>query len=83
MCDAVGLGAVLPPDGQGPLVPSAGETSQATQKLMDEGVRRMIDSAHGEVMDFLAAHREQLDRLTSALLEAKRSTKSTPTAPPG
>jgi cell division protease FtsH len=60
------------PTGRGRSFPSVSDTSQATQRLMDEEVRRMIDSAHGEVTDLLAAHREQLGRLMSALLEAEK-----------
>ena len=56
---------------QGPLLPGAGESSQATQELVDEEVRRLIDTAHREITDLLTAHREQLDSLTAALLDAE------------
>ena len=39
MSDAIGPIAVLPSDGQGPLLPGASETSEATQRLVDEEVR--------------------------------------------
>src|SRR6201999_2302493 len=48
MSDAVGLVAVLPADVAGPLLPGASETSQATQQLVDDEVRRLIDAAHHE-----------------------------------
>jgi cell division protease FtsH len=68
MSDAIGLVAVLPADGLGPLLPGASETGQATQQLVDEEVRGLIDAAHRNVTDLLAAHREQLDNLAIALL---------------
>ncbi len=71
MSDAIGLVAVLPADGRGPLLPGAGETSQATQQLVDDEVRRLIDTAHRDVTDVLSAHRHQLDNLTAALLHAE------------
>jgi cell division protease FtsH len=71
MSDAVGLVAVLPLDGHGPLLPGASETSQATQQLVDDEVRRLIDDAHHSVTELLSTHREQLEALTRALLEAE------------
>jgi cell division protease FtsH len=71
MSDAVGLVAVLPVDGRGPLLLGASETSQATQQLVDDEVRRLTDSAHRDVTDLLGAHREQLDNLATALLESE------------
>ncbi len=69
MSDAIGLVAVLPTDGRGPLLPGTSETSEATQRLVDDEVRRLIDAAHRHVTDLLTSHREQLDRLTTALLD--------------
>jgi len=71
MSDAIGLVAVLPPDGRGPLSPGEGDPSQATQQLVDDEVRRLIDAAHGEATTLLTAHRPQLDNLTAALLRAE------------
>jgi cell division protease FtsH len=71
MSDAVGLVAVIPDERQGPLLLGTSETSQATQQLVDEEVRRIIDSAHRDVTDLLTAHREQLDSLAAALLRAE------------
>ena len=71
MSDAVGLVAVLPADGWGPLLPGASETSQATQQLVDDEVRGLIDAAHRDVTDLLTSHREQLDNLAIALLSAE------------
>src|SRR3984885_3628717 len=70
MSDAVGLVAVLPGDGVGPLL-GASETSQATQQLVDDEVRGLIDAAHRDVIDLLTSHREQLNNLAIALLDAE------------
>ena len=51
MSDAVGLATVLLVEGQGPLLPGASETSEATQRLVDEEVRRLLDDAHREVVE--------------------------------
>jgi cell division protease FtsH len=71
MSEAIGPVAVLTAEGNGSLLPGASETSEATQRLVDEEVRRIIDSAHDAVCDLLAAHREQLDSLANALLHAE------------
>ena len=69
MSDAIGPIAVLPVDGLGPLLPGASETSEATQRLIDDEVRRIVETAHHEVSDLLRAHRDNLDSLVAALLE--------------
>jgi cell division protease FtsH len=71
MSDAVGPITVLPSDGQGPLLPGASETSQETQRLVDEEVRRLVEAAHGEVTRLLSEHRDQLESLAQALLKAE------------
>jgi cell division protease FtsH len=71
MSEAIGLVAVLPTEGYGPLLPGASETSEATQQVVDEEVRRLIESAHREVIDLLTVHRAQLDSLGAALLAAE------------
>jgi cell division protease FtsH len=71
MSDAVGPIAVLPADGQGPLLPGISETSQETQRLVDDEVRRLVDGAHSEVTRLLSEHRPQLDNLAHALLKAE------------
>jgi len=71
MSESVGPIAVLPSDGQGPLLPGVSEVSQATQEIIDREVRRIVDGAHAEVTRILTEHREKLDSLTSALLEAE------------
>jgi len=71
MSEAVGPIAVLPADGQGPFLPGASETSEATQRLLDEEVHRLVDSAHDEVTRLITEHRDQLESLAHALLKAE------------
>ena len=69
MSEAIGPLAVLPSDGQGPLLPGASEVSPQTQELIDEEVRRIVDEAHDEVVALLSENRDKLDSLAEALLE--------------
>jgi cell division protease FtsH len=68
MSRAIGPIAVLPMDGMGPLLPGVSETSQATQRLVDEEVKRIVESAHAEVSQLLRNHRDNLESLVAALL---------------
>jgi cell division protease FtsH len=69
MSPAIGPIAVLPADGMGPLLPGVSETSEQTQRMVDEEVRRIVETAHEETLETLATHRHQLDALVAALLE--------------
>jgi cell division protease FtsH len=69
MSEAVGPIAVIARDGAGPFLPGASEVSPATQKLIDDEVRRIVDEAHAEVVDLLRKNRDKLDSLAKALLE--------------
>jgi cell division protease FtsH len=69
MSDVIGPLAVLPADGQGPLLPGAQEVSQATQELIDAEVRRIVEDAYTEVVKLLNENRTRLDSLAEALLE--------------
>jgi cell division protease FtsH len=69
MSDAVGPVAVLPADGQGPLLPGVSETSQQTQRVVDDEVRRLVEDAQKEVTQLLTDHRDQLESLAQALLK--------------
>jgi cell division protease FtsH len=60
--------AVLPADGMGPLLPGASETSEQTQQLVDEEIRRIVEQAHEEAVSELRAHRDNLDALVTELL---------------
>ncbi len=61
--------ALIPLDGVGTQMPGASETSEATQRKVDEEVGKIIESAAREVRDLLVAHRQNLDALVQALLE--------------
>jgi cell division protease FtsH len=69
MSRAIGPIAVIPQDGYGPLFPGVSETSESTQRIVDEEVRRIVETAHAEVTELLRAHRSELDALVGALLE--------------
>jgi cell division protease FtsH len=71
MSDAIGPIAVLPADGQGPLLPGVSETSEETQRLIDDEVHKLVEGAHEEVTRLLSDHREQLESLAQALLKAE------------
>jgi cell division protease FtsH len=71
MSKAIGPIAVLPSEGSGPLLPGVSEVSEATQQVVDEEVRRIVDDAHAEVTQLLSENRAKLDSLTDALLEAE------------
>ncbi len=71
MSEAIGPIAVLPADGEGPFLPGVSATSESTQRLVDEEVRRMVDAAHQEVTSLLTDHRDQLESLAQALLEGE------------
>jgi cell division protease FtsH len=68
MSAAIGPIAVLPADGQSPLLPGVSETSQRTQELIDDEIRRIVDTAHRETTETLLAHRANLDSLVGELL---------------
>jgi cell division protease FtsH len=69
MSERIGTVAVIPSDGQGPLLPGAAQVSEQTQELLDDEVRRIVREAHEEVLALLHAHRAKLDALAEALLE--------------
>jgi cell division protease FtsH len=69
MSEAIGPIAVVPMDGYSPLLPGASETSEATQRLIDEEVHKLVEGAHADVTTLLTEHRHNLDALAGALLE--------------
>jgi cell division protease FtsH len=69
MSRAIGPVAVIPADGLSPLLPGVSETSEHTQRLVDEEVRRIVEDAHEEATEALSLHRSNLNSLVSALLE--------------
>jgi cell division protease FtsH len=68
MSRAIGPVAVLPSDGQSALLPGVSETSEQTQQLVDQEVRRIVETAHEEATETLITHRSNLDALVAELL---------------
>jgi cell division protease FtsH len=71
MSEKIGPITVLPGEGQGPTFPGSSEISPRAQALIEEEVHRIVEDAHAEVTQLLSEHREQLDNLAHALLEAE------------
>ncbi|HEV7529093.1 MAG TPA: ATP-dependent zinc metalloprotease FtsH [Solirubrobacteraceae bacterium] len=71
MSEAIGPIAVLPAEDQGPLLPGVSETSEETQRQVDEEVHRLVDGSHEHVTRLLTEHRDQLESLAQALLKAE------------
>jgi cell division protease FtsH len=71
MNTTIGPITVLPDEAQGPLLPGASETSQDTQRIIDEEVHKLVETAHHEVTTLLQEHRDQLENLAQALLKAE------------
>ena len=69
MSEAIGPLAVIPQDGQGPLLPGVSGISEETQRMIDEEVRRLVAGAREDVLTLLRDNREKLDSLADALLE--------------
>jgi len=69
MSRAIGPVAVIPQDGMNPLLPGVAETSAETQRLVDEEVRRIVETAHAETIELVTEHRANLDSLVAALLD--------------
>ncbi len=70
MSDAIGFVTVIPADGRGPYL-GAGGTSEATQRVVDEQVRALVDAAHLDVTQVVLDHRDQLETLAEALLKSE------------
>jgi cell division protease FtsH len=71
MSREIGPIAVLPSEARNPLLPGADEVSESTRRLVDEEVRRIVEEAHVAVTQLLSEHRDRLDSLTAALIEAE------------
>jgi cell division protease FtsH len=69
MSEAIGVVSVLPSEGQGPLLPGVSEVSAETHELIDAEVRRIVSSAHEDVLVLIRENRDKLDSLAQALLE--------------
>jgi cell division protease FtsH len=66
MSEKIGMVAVLPREGA---TPWGDVTSPQTLELLDEEVRRTVETAYGDVLGLLAAERTRLDALAEALVE--------------
>jgi cell division protease FtsH len=71
MSEKVGPIVILPGDGQAAPFPGTSELSPETKALIDDEVHRIVEEAHAEVTQLLTEHRDQLDGLAHALLEAE------------
>jgi cell division protease FtsH len=69
MSDAIGAVAVSPSESAGPLLPGTSETSEHTQRLIDEEVRKIVDEAEQQTIALLERERDRLESLARALLE--------------
>src|SRR3954470_9070711 len=69
MSEAVGPIAVTDGRQDGPLLPGVMPSSEPTQELVDQEVRRIVEESERDVIDLLTEHREQLEALANALLE--------------
>jgi cell division protease FtsH len=69
MSRAIGPIAVVPMEGSSPFFPGVHETSESTQRLVDEEIRRIVEAAHREALDVLRQQRGHLDSLAAGLLE--------------
>ena len=69
MSDAIGPLAVTDGREDGPLLPGAAPVSPATQQLVDDEAKRIVETAEREVIELLERERARLDALARALLE--------------
>jgi cell division protease FtsH len=71
MSDAIGAVAVTDGSQDSALLPGSVPAATATQELLDEEVRRIVDAAEHDVIQLLARERGRLDALARALLEGE------------
>jgi cell division protease FtsH len=69
MSDAIGPVSVDGRGDGGPLLPGTSEVSEATHRLVDEEVRRIVEGAEQETVELLERERHRLEALARALLE--------------
>jgi cell division protease FtsH len=69
MSDKIGFITVAGQDGQSLLMPGAEPASAATQELVDNEVRRIVEEEQRAVRELLTENRDRLDALADALLE--------------
>jgi cell division protease FtsH len=71
MSDAIGFVRVLSADGRASALGRSDESSEATQRVLDEEVRLLVEAAHRDVATELTKHRDRLETLARALLKAE------------
>jgi cell division protease FtsH len=71
MSDAIGAVAVTDGSQDSALLPGSVPAATATQELLDEEVRRIVEAAEHDVIQLLARERGRLDALARALLEGE------------
>jgi cell division protease FtsH len=69
MSDVIGPIAVADGRSDGMLLPGQSTTSEATQRLVDEEVRRIVEEAEHDTILLIERERPRLEALTRALLE--------------
>jgi cell division protease FtsH len=75
MNEAIGFVTVIPTEARGPFM-AEHETSEATQQVIDDQVRKLIDTAHVAVTELITAHRDQLETLARALMKSETLDKA-------
>jgi cell division protease FtsH len=69
MSDAIGPIAVTDGRQDGVLLPGVTPSSEPTQELVDQEVRRIVEESEREVIELLERERDRLESLANALLE--------------
>jgi cell division protease FtsH len=71
MSEEIGFVAVLAEDGEASALQGLTEVSERTRQRIDVEVKRIVGEAHDEAIQQLSEHRERLDSLAEALVEAE------------
>jgi cell division protease FtsH len=71
MSEEIGFVAVLPQDGEASALQGLTEVSERTRQRVDAEVKRIVGEAHDEAIQLLSEHRERLDSLAEALVQAE------------
>ena len=82
MSDVIGPVTVITEDGQLPL-PGRQRHLSATQQLVDDEVRHLIEHAHEQVTQLMSANRDKLESLAQRCSSTRRSTRTRRTPPRG
>ena len=69
MSEKLGPLTILPADGQG--YPGINDASPELQRQLENEVHRIVEDAHAVVTQLMTEHRDQLDSLAHALLDAE------------